>query len=110
MLCTGRYFHAMLSDNSKSQFSFLYTNEIYFWTASINGWKHLLEPDSLKDIIIESWKYLSEKDLIDIFAFVIIPNHFHSVLRVNKMNGKESPQGSFLKYTAHQFKKMLEAE
>ncbi|MEM8894467.1 MAG: transposase, partial [Bacteroidota bacterium] len=26
------------------------------------------------------------------------------------MNGKELPSGSFLKYTAHQFKKMLDAD
>jgi hypothetical protein len=29
---------------------------------------------------------------------------------VNGLNGKESPQGSFLKYTAHTFKKMLRKE
>ena len=29
---------------------------------------------------------------------------------MNEANGKESPQGSFLKYTAHTFKKMLRKE
>ena len=34
----------------------------------------------------------------------------HFIWRVNEPNGKESPQGSFLKFTAHTFKKMLQKE
>jgi REP element-mobilizing transposase RayT len=87
--------------------SFIQSHEIYFWTGTINKWKNLLVSDQFKDIIIDSWQYLSEKELIDIFGFVIMPNHFHSIMRINKMNGKESPQASFLKYTAHQFRNIL---
>jgi putative transposase len=36
-----------------------------------------------------------------------MPNHVHFIWRMNKMNGKEKPFGSFLKYTAHQFKKAI---
>ena len=44
------------------------------------------------------------------FAFVIMPNHIHLIWRINENNGKETPQGSFLKFTAHEFKKMLVKE
>ncbi|MBX2900982.1 MAG: transposase [Cyclobacteriaceae bacterium] len=81
--------------------------ELYFWTATINGWQKLLEKDSFKDIIISSLKYLCNKGKIDVFAFVIMPNHIHLIWRINELNGKETPQGSLLKYTAHEFKKML---
>ena len=37
-------------------------------------------------------------------------NHVHLIWRINEPNGKESPQGSLLKYTAHVFKEMLKAE
>jgi REP element-mobilizing transposase RayT len=84
--------------------------EVYFWTATINGWKHLLKKDEYKNVIIDSWQYLSDLGKIDVFAFVIMPNHLHTIWRVNEPNGKESPQGSFLKYTAHTFKKMLQKE
>ncbi len=84
--------------------------EIYFWTATINNWYRLLEKDEYKDVIIESLQYLSDAGKIDVFAFVIMPNHLHLIWRVNELNGKESPQGSFLKYTAHIFKKMLRKE
>jgi len=87
--------------------SYIEKGEIYFWTATINGWKHLLRKDEYKDVIINSWKYLSDQGKIDVFAFVIMPNHLHSIWRINEPNGKESPQGSLLKYTAHEFQKML---
>ena len=84
--------------------------EIYFWTATINGWKHLLSKDEYKEVIINSWQYLTDHGKIDVFAFVIMPNHLHAIWRINERNSKESPQGSFLKYTAHRFQKMLREE
>jgi REP element-mobilizing transposase RayT len=42
-----------------------------------------------------------------VFGFVIMPNHVHFIWQMNKRNGKEKPFGSFLKYTAHQFKKVI---
>jgi putative transposase len=81
--------------------------EIYFWTATIHQWQPLLVDNAYKDIITRSLGYLTAKGKIDVFAFVIMPNHIHLIWRINEMNGKETAQGSFLKYTAHEFKKML---
>jgi REP element-mobilizing transposase RayT len=39
-----------------------------------------------------------------------MPNHIHMVWQQNKLNGKESPKGSFLKHTAHTFFKQLKRE
>jgi putative transposase len=36
-----------------------------------------------------------------------MPNHIHLIWRLNEANGKESAKGSFLKFTAHEFKKEL---
>ena len=94
----------------KKRASHLNKGGIYFWTATINKWQRLLEKDTFKDVIIESLQFLTDKGKIDVFAFVIMPNHIHFIWRVNEQNGKESPQGSFLKYTAHVFKKMLREE
>ena len=84
--------------------------EIYFWTATINKWRRLLEKHEYKQIILDSLQYLSKAGKIDVFAFIIMPNHIHLIWRVNEPNGKESPHGSFLKYTAHIFQKMLQQE
>ncbi|MBL0146660.1 MAG: transposase [Chitinophagaceae bacterium] len=80
---------------------------MFFWTATINNWQNLLFQNQYKDIIINSLQYLSNNNKIDVFAFVIMPNHIHLIWQTKEMNGKETPQGSFLKYTAHEFKKLL---
>lgn len=84
--------------------------QIYFWTATINGWKHLLKQDEYKDVIIDSWQYLTDLNKIDLFAFLIMPNHLHAIWRINECNGKESTQGSFMKFTAHNFQQILQQE
>lgn len=84
--------------------------DIYFWTATINKWQRLLEKDAYKDVIIDSLQYLTDAGKIDVFAFVIMPNHIHLIWRIKELNGRESPQGSFMKYTAHAFRRMLQKE
>lgn len=84
--------------------------EIYFWTATIHKWNKLLTQESFKKVILSSLQYLSSKDKIEVFAFVIMPNHIHLIWRIREHNGKETSQGAFLKYTAHHFKKMLDVE
>ena len=90
--------------------SYIDLGEIFFWTATINNWQNLLLKDDYKNIIINSLNYLSDSGKIDVFAFVIMPNHIHLIWRINEMNGKETTQGSFLKYTAHEFKKLLKED
>ena len=77
--------------------SFVQIGGIYFWTATINNWQLLLKDDDFKDVIIQSLKHLSEKKKIDLFAFVIMPNHVHFIWRINENNGKETTLGSFMK-------------
>ena len=87
--------------------SFNVTNKIYFFTATIHNWFPLLAVDNNQKMIIDYLKKLSDEEMITVFAFVLMPNHIHFIWRQNKLNGKETPQGSFLKYTAHEFLKKL---
>ncbi|WP_202552423.1 transposase [Ginsengibacter hankyongi] len=96
--------------SAKKRKSYIEMGEIFFWTATINNWQHLLLKDNYKNVIINSLTYLSDSGKIDVFGFVIMPNHIHLIWRINKMNGKETSQGSFLKYTAHEFKKILKTD
>ena len=81
--------------------------QLYFWTATINQWQKLFLDDRFKQVIIDSLTYLSSRKKLDVFAFVIMPNHVHFIWRMLEDNGKETTAGSFLKYTAHAFKKLL---
>ena len=56
---------------------------------------------------MNSWKYLIEQGKIKIYDYVIMPNHIHLLWQMLELNGKESPAGSFAKFTAHQFKKVM---
>ena len=96
----------MVTDRRKS---YTALNKIYFWTATIYKWIPLLDSDCNKQIIIDSVKYLSEKELISVYAFVIMPNHIHLIWQQNNLNGKETPKGSLLKHSAHLFLKELKA-
>ena len=80
---------------------------LYFYTDTVYNFQHLLADDRLKLIIIQSWQYLCQKQLINIYGYVIMPNHIHLIWKMLQPNGKESPAGSFAKFTAHQFKKYL---
>jgi putative transposase len=83
------------------------TNKIYFFTATIHKWLPLLADDNNQQLITEYLKKLCDEGLITVFAFVLMPNHVHFIWQQNKLNGRETPQGSFLKYTAHEFLKKL---
>lgn len=76
-------------------------NQVYFWTDTIKDWKHLLKQDQYKQIIIDTLTDLSQKGLIVVYAFVIMPNHIHVIWELTNFNGKELPHASFNKATAH---------
>ncbi len=81
--------------------------QAYFYTDTIFGFQHLLADNSLKMIVIDSLKYLVDNQKVKIYGFVIMPNHIHLIWNMLDLNGKESPAGSFAKFTAHQFKKHI---
>ena len=74
---------------------------MYYWTATVHKWHQLFTSEKNKRIIIDYLKRLSEDGLITIYAFVLMPNHIHLIWKQNRLNGKETPFGSFLKFTAH---------
>ena len=82
-------------------------NKLYFYTATVIRWHHLLRPDKYKNILIESLKYLVERKKIALYGFVIMPNHIHLLWEMLEKNGNEMPYSSFMKYTSHQIRKDL---
>ena len=94
--------------NSEIRKSHMEIGKLYFWTATINNWNRLLEEDELMQVIISSLKYLVANRKIEVYAFVLMPNHVHFIWQLMEMNGKEKPHASFLKYTAHSFEKYLQ--
>ena len=81
--------------------SYFEIDRIYFFTATIHQWLPLLSSKENKELIINYLKELSARHFIKVYSFVVMPNHVHFIWQQLQKNGKETPQGSFLKYTAH---------
>lgn len=79
-----------------------------FFTATIYEWHPILEDEECKDIIIESLRYLVEKNRICLYSFVIMPNHIHLIWKILEGQKTEDVQRDFLKYTGQQIKFYLQ--
>ena len=90
--------------------SYIEINRTYFFTASVHQWLPLLESKDNKELIVNYLKELSERKFIKVYSFVIMPTHVHFIWDQLQKNGKETPQGSFLKFTAHEFLKKLKQD
>ena len=78
-----------------------------FLTATIYGWNHLLKEDGYKQIIINSFNWLSQHKKCTINCFVIMPNHIHLLWKISDGFERKEVQGAFFSFTAHEFKKRL---
>ncbi len=77
---------------------------ISFFTAAILNWNYLLLNDKYKDIIAESMKYPVADNRVNIYAFVIMPNHIHVVWKLRNEINQEDLQRDFLKFSAQNIK------
>ena len=75
-----------------------------FFTATILEWKPLLKQDEFKDIIINSLLFLKKEKSIEVYGFVIMPNHIHLIWQIQDGFKRENIQMRFLKFTAQQMK------
>ncbi len=75
-----------------------------FYTATILNWQLLLADNAIKEIILRSFGFITEKDRCKIYAFVIMPNHIHVLWQIHEAWTREKFQLSFMKFTAQQFK------
>jgi putative transposase len=75
-----------------------------FFTASIKGWYRLLQHDQYKDIILNSLHFLVKDKRIQLYAFVIMPDHIHLIWQMQPLINPQNLQRDFLKYTAQRIK------
>lgn len=47
----------------------------YFYTATIKDWHSAIKDNAFEEIIIQSLRFLNDKELIQIYGMVIIQNH-----------------------------------
>lgn len=84
--------------------SFRKQSNIFIFTATNLNWLKILDNNDHKQIVLNSLKFLHEENRATIFAFVIMPNHIHLILRIEDGHKKHEIQRDFLKYTSQQIK------
>lgn len=86
------------------------STNLYFFTATILKWRHLLKDDKFKDIIISSLCFLVSNGRVKVFAYVIMPNHIHLVWKILEPHIRSDVQRDFMKYTAQKIKACLRTD
>jgi len=79
-------------------------NYILFFTATVMRWKRLLQPDKYKKIIVDSLQFLVEQNKINLYGFVIMPNHIHILWSMKSPYMLQDVKRDFLKYTSQTIK------
>ena len=64
------------------------TNDLYFVTFTVVYWVDIFTRQVYRDILIDNLKYCRKNKDLDIFAYVIMSNHVHLLLRsrTNKLS------------------------
>ena len=78
--------------------------DLYFTTSTVKDWKPLLRPDKYKKIITDSFAFLVQERTVWLYAFVIMPNHFHWVWQLRGEQSLPLVQLRLLKFVAQQIK------
>ena len=78
-----------------------------FITGTIYNWDHLLKEDDCKQIVIDSFHWLTKNKKCTVNAFVVMPNHFHMLWKISDGLERKDVQGAFFSFTAHKFEEYL---
>ena len=78
----------------------------YYLTLQIVGWVDVFTRKENKDIIIENLKYCQEHKGLLIYAFVIMSNHIHLIVR-SETESLSDTIGDFKKHVSKILKKQL---
>lgn len=80
---------------------------LYFFTQTIQNFQPLLAQPVIRQIVLDSFRYLCKQQWVTIYGFVLMSNHLHLLWRMEENDRNESAAASFAKFTSHQFKKAL---
>lgn len=81
---------------------------LYFSTFTTLKWIPILENDELKQIVANSLQFLVNSKKVNVYGFVIMPNHIHLIWQMNEGVKYRDVQRDFFEHTEESIKfKML---
>ena len=81
-----------------------------FVTVTCLNWIPVLQADRLKEVVIDSLRFLVQEKRIRVDAFAIMPNHFHLIWQMLGDHLQHDVQRDFLRFTGQQILKHLRNE
>jgi REP element-mobilizing transposase RayT len=76
-------------------------DELHYVTFQIVGWVDVFTRKAYRDIVIESLRFCQEKKGLEIYAFVVMSNLIHAILR-SSIGKLSDTIREFKSYTAKQ--------
>jgi len=83
---------------------------LYFITTRIAGGKPIFCRPSLAQLVVSSLRHMREQGWIKLYAYVIMPNHIHLIVRFLNNHTPSQVMRDFKKFTAQCIVKQLKAE
>ena len=83
---------------------------LYFITTKIAGGKPIFRRPSLARTVIDSLQHMREQGWIELYAYVIMPNHIHLIVRFLNGHTPSQVMRDFKKFTARRIVQQLTAE
>jgi len=85
-------------------------NNLYFVTSKICGGKRVFFDSQYAYLILDSWKFLRKEKRIKLYAFTVMPNHVHFIMKPCKNWTASQICFDFESYTAHEILKKLKKD
>ena len=77
-------------------------HSLYYLTFQVVMWVDIFTRKAYKDIIVDSLKYCQQNKGLEIYAFVIMTNHIHLIVRSKETHRLSDTIRDFKKFTANQ--------
>ena len=69
-----------------------YEGALYHLMSRGNDGQHIYLNDADRNLFLETISEMSERFKVDIFAYVLMSNHYHLLVRTNRANLKKAMQ------------------
>lgn len=83
---------------------------LYFVTTTAINYIHLFQSDSIKRILIDSLHFLRTAQRMNLYAFVVMPNHVHFIAKFPERHKIGDVLRDFKRHTARQIIRQSMAE
>jgi len=88
-------------------YKFLNPDGMYFVTSTVVGWIDVFTRAEYRKILLDSFKYCQGKKGLEIFAWVLMTNHFHWVARAKQGYELQDILRDMKKYTSRNILKAI---